>query len=250
MTSPAKGVYSYTEISFAGAWTAVGSDKDVISLKNLIRSVCPLVIGLLLSWLFYIRMHCCVWFAQFFQVEKETHVWWGARMRFPSARGSSVFTIPTQLIRLGSWASSEIALKTEVIFFLAAFTQSEEHRTRLLMRRSDNNPALCKTDFTQCDENCQLREKLVFKCHGCYSPCRRSRSSVSPSCDCRCSPWLCTRSPSHSCQHRRKIKGIKERDRQISCQAKFNANGAWRWRWRSRSVHILSCWNLNGGKSI
>lgn len=33
-----------------------------------------------------------------------------------------------------------------------------------------------------------------------FSPCPLSRSLWSPRCDCRCSPWPCMKSPSHSCK--------------------------------------------------
>ncbi len=156
MTSPAKGVYSYTKISLTGTWTTVGSNEDMIFLRNihLIWSACSSIIGLLILLLFYSWTHqwsvaalvCCygipvVGFCLFNYIEgssrKETQPWQWAGMRFPSAWASSVFTIASQLIKLGnkqrSKSFSVIALKQEFIF-LSGSIQSETHKARLLAK--------------------------------------------------------------------------------------------------------------------
>lgn len=164
MTSPAKGVYSYTKISLVGTWTTEGSNEDMIFLKNiiLIWSASSLMKGLLMLLLFYSWMHqwwvaaavCCqgtlvFGFCLFNYTKcpsrKETQLRQWARIRFPSAWGSSVFTTASQLIKLGnkqrSTSSSVIALKKEFMFPSGSIRDTQNktlykaglHRERVMM---------------------------------------------------------------------------------------------------------------------
>lgn len=76
------------------------------------------------------------------------------------------------------------------------------------VRKHWATPELMINLFTECG----------FNATAVFSPRPPSRSSWSPRCDCRCSPWPCMRSPSRSC---------KPHQRQMGDERKYSLRPNW-----------------------
>lgn len=74
-----------------------------------------------------------------------------------------------------------------------------------------------------------VRQENVAWMQTVFSPRPLSRSLWSPRCDCRCSPWPCTRSPSRSCKPH-------QRPRQMGDERKSSLSSNW-----MQMRHWLDC---------